>query len=101
MMNLFGHADSCTSGSFSPDGKTLITASNDKTTRIWELKNQACKFVIRGHKYHKADILCLAIAKNKPLVATGSGYNELGVVNYESGSVSITVYNNILYNTNR
>lgn len=94
MMSLFGHSDSTSAGLFSPDGKTLFTVSNDKTTRIWELKTQSCKFVMKGHKYHKADILCITVAKSKPMIATGSGFNEVGLVNYESGSVSflLTIY---------
>lgn len=84
---LYGHSESCTTGNFSADGKVLITASNDKSLRIWDLKNRTNKYKIQGKKYHKAEILCLAIGKEKSLVATGSGLNEVGVVNYESGQV--------------
>eukprot|EP00340_Litonotus_pictus_P009078 CAMPEP_0170521216 /NCGR_PEP_ID=MMETSP0209-20121228/6528_1 /TAXON_ID=665100 ORGANISM="Litonotus pictus, Strain P1" /NCGR_SAMPLE_ID=MMETSP0209 /ASSEMBLY_ACC=CAM_ASM_000301 /LENGTH=479 /DNA_ID=CAMNT_0010807933 /DNA_START=44 /DNA_END=1483 /DNA_ORIENTATION=+ len=87
LMSLFGHADSCSVGRFSPDGKLLLTGSNDKTVKIWELKNQFCKYTIRGHKFHKADILCLAVGSKKPILATGSGFNELGIVNYENGNI--------------
>ena len=86
--NLIGHSESSTCGSFSPDGKLLVTASSDKTLRIWELKNQLCKHTVRGKKFHKADILCLALAKGKAIAATGSAFNEVGIVNYESGNVS-------------
>ncbi len=86
--SLYGHNDACSAGSFSLDGKMLLTASNDKTVKVWELKTSHCKYTIRGNKYHKADILCMAIAKTKSLVATGSGFNELGIVNYDNGNVS-------------
>lgn len=89
IMNLFGHADACSAGQFSPDGKTLLTSSNDKTVRVWELKNQYCKHVVRGQNFHKADILCMAVAKTKNILATGSGFNELGLVNWEYGTVSL------------
>lgn len=91
-MNLFGHSDSCSVGHFSRDGKLLLTASNDKTVRIWDLKNQVCKHIIKGFKFHKADILCMAIAEVKPILATGSGINELGIVNYELGTVSTIMF---------
>jgi WD40 repeat protein len=87
-MNLFGHADSCSVGKFSPDGKTLLTSSNDKTVKVWDLKNQVCKYTFRGVKFHKADILCMAVGQKKNIVATGSGFNEIGLANYENGNVS-------------
>ena len=96
-MSLFGHGDSCTCGSFSLDGKTLITASNDNSVKIWELKNQACKYTIKGIKFHKADILCMAIGKTKNIVATGSAFNEVGLVNYETGNVSSSKLTLLLY----
>lgn len=92
MKSLFGHNDSCTAGSFSLDGKFLLTASSDKTVKIWELKTAQCKFTVRGNKFHKADILCLAIGKSKNILATGSGFNELAIVNYDNGAVSNLIY---------
>ena len=86
-MSLYGHSNSISCGMFSIDGKTLLTGSNDKSTKVWDLKKQNCKYTLKGFKYHKADILCLAIGKNRNLMATGSAFNEVGIVNYESGSV--------------
>lgn len=36
---LSGHADSITHAEFSPDGKLAVTASKDKTARIWDATN--------------------------------------------------------------
>lgn len=87
VMSLFGHIAACSAGSFSPDGKTLITASSDKTLKVWELKNQKCTYTIKGHRFHKADILCMAVARKKSLAATGSAFNEVGITNYETGNI--------------
>ena len=89
IMSLYGHGDCCSCGMFSIDGKILITGSHDKSAKIWELKNQSCKYTVKGYKYHNADILCMAIGANKNIMASGSGYNEIGIVNYDSGNVII------------
>ena len=98
LMSLYGHSDSISCGIFSLDGKLLLTGSNDKSSKIWELKKQNCKYTVKGFKYHKADILCLAIGKKKNLMATGSGFNEVGIVTYDTGSVSLAyfIFNYIL-----
>lgn len=89
--SLYGHSDSCSAGLFSLDGKSIITSSHDRSVKVWELKTPYCKFTFKGLKFHKADILCMAIGSKKNIVATGSGYNEVGIVNYETGSVSINI----------
>lgn len=86
-MPFFGHSDSVSCGAFSPDGKYLITGSDDNTTRVWDLKNQSNLHTIKGVKYHKAPITAMAVAKKKTVVATGSVENELAIANYENGTV--------------
>ncbi|KAI1823961.1 WD40-repeat-containing domain protein [Xylaria intraflava] len=48
-----GHSDAVNSISFSPDSSRLVSASNDKTLRIWDLKNPADDqkgLILRGHE---------------------------------------------------
>jgi len=37
-IELKGHTDGVMFAAFSPDGKKIVTASNDKTARIWTLE---------------------------------------------------------------
>jgi WD40 repeat protein len=48
-MNMFvGHAGPVTCGGFSPDGKLILTASEDATLRVWNPKTAQAKHVIQG-----------------------------------------------------
>jgi WD40 repeat protein/serine/threonine protein kinase len=44
------HTDSVTKVAFSPDGELIITASKDKTARIWSVKNGKELAILSGHK---------------------------------------------------
>ncbi|WP_263420027.1 MULTISPECIES: hypothetical protein [unclassified Tolypothrix] len=45
-----GHQSSVLSVSFSPDGKTIATASSDNTARLWNLQGQLLQ-EFKGHQY--------------------------------------------------
>ncbi|HLW66119.1 MAG TPA: hypothetical protein VKS79_12480 [Gemmataceae bacterium] len=47
--NLGGHLDVVSSVCFTADGKTLASASFDKTVRIWDLASKQVKQTITGH----------------------------------------------------
>jgi WD40 repeat protein len=46
---LRGHGDVVESAAYSPDGRRIVTASNDKTARIWDAATGAQLAVLRGH----------------------------------------------------
>jgi WD40 repeat protein len=48
LKTLKGHSSSVSSVSFSPDGKTLATASWDNTVKLWNLQGQELK-TLTGH----------------------------------------------------
>jgi WD40 repeat protein/tetratricopeptide (TPR) repeat protein len=49
LLTLKGHTDYVTSASFSPDGTRIVTASGDKTARVWDAKSGAEIFTLKGH----------------------------------------------------
>ena len=42
---------------FAPHGKTIVSASQDKTVKIWDVESGKCKTTLEGHRY-----LCLFFA---------------------------------------
>jgi dipeptidyl aminopeptidase/acylaminoacyl peptidase len=48
-VTLSGHTSDLTDAEFSPDGKLIVTASSDKTARIWDAHSGALLKTLTGH----------------------------------------------------
>lgn len=67
---LNGHKRIVSSINFSPDGKSILTASYDKTARVWDRKTGMLKFAVTGHE----DLVyCAAFSPDGKTFATCSG----------------------------
>ena len=49
-MRLRGHIGNVNSAAFSPDGERVVTASDDRTARIWDAESGAELMRLRGHE---------------------------------------------------
>jgi WD40 repeat protein len=65
----------------------LVSGSNDKTIKIWNLKDQTLVRTLTGHSQH---IFALKVLKNGDLVS-GSYDNTIKVWDIKSGRVSKTI----------
>ena len=66
---LKGHSEVVTSVALSQDGKLLISGSDDKTIKVWNLEDRREEFTLQGHT---SEVTSVAISQNGKYLASGS-----------------------------
>jgi WD40 repeat protein len=66
---LSGHAARVNDAAFSPDGRFIITASQDDTARIWDSESGLLLGALAGHT---AQIYCARFSPDGRVIATSS-----------------------------
>jgi WD40 repeat protein len=64
---LKGHSSEVNAIAFSPDGRQLVSGSNDKTLRIWDVNSGTAVLVLEDH----CEICSVAWSPNEWLIASG------------------------------
>ncbi|MEG4458840.1 WD40 repeat domain-containing protein, partial [Microcoleus sp. N9_A1] len=80
---LVGHSDSVNAVAIAPDGKTAISASDDKTLKIWDTETGTELRTLTGHTYQ---VLAVAIAPDGKTAISASYDKTLKIWDTETGS---------------
>lgn len=80
VMNVFsGHSDAVSCGSFTPDGKRLITGSEDGTLIVWDPKTAEITSKVQTHI--DGGLTQLAVSPDARVVVIGGAAGDVRVIN--------------------
>jgi WD40 repeat protein len=73
-----GHSDSITAVMFSPDGRTLFTASHDTTVRLWHVPTRRALGVLLRGQHPSAHVLGLAQSPDGRKIVAAIANQDIG-----------------------
>ncbi|MFN6535013.1 MAG: hypothetical protein RM021_001390 [Nostoc sp. EkiNYC01] len=86
-LTLTGHSDSVTAVALTPDGKRVISASDDKTLKLWNLETGEIERTFNGHS---GSVTAVAFTPDGKRVISGSIDKTLKLWNLETGEIERT-----------
>lgn len=69
LKTLVGHVDRAETVATSPDGRLVVSGSNDRTVRVWDLETGQCLKILKGHSH---GVNTIAITADGRRIVSGS-----------------------------
>lgn len=88
---LRGHTSWVYSAEYSPDGKYIVSASNDNTIRIWDSSTGKCLRILKGHK---GSINCAKYSKDGEKIVSASSDSTIRIWNAKTGKLLKILHGN-------
>ena len=71
-----------------PDGRRVVSGSNDKTLKVWDVATGKCVATLEGHS---SDVYCVAVFPDGRRVVSGSDDKTLKVWDLATGECVATL----------
>ena len=83
------HVEAVTGGQFTPDGKLVVTASQDGSLVIWDPKTATAihKFTPKDSRFHQTAITTLAVSPDSSTVLSGGQDGSVRLVSVATGKI--------------
>jgi WD40 repeat protein len=78
--------ESVNSIAYSPDGKTIISASDDKTLRLWDLEGNKPHIIFQGHEN---SVTSVAFSPDSKMIVSGSQDNTVRLWNFQGNQLQV------------
>lgn len=88
LYTLFPHTEAVNCVAITPNGKTLATASEDRTIKLWDLPTQRLISTFAGHT---GAVKSIAISHDGKILASGSADSTIKLWNLETGELLHTL----------
>eukprot|EP01104_Vermistella_antarctica_P004159 TRINITY_DN14666_c0_g1_i1.p1 TRINITY_DN14666_c0_g1~~TRINITY_DN14666_c0_g1_i1.p1 ORF type:complete len:421 (+),score=71.71 TRINITY_DN14666_c0_g1_i1:28-1290(+) len=87
-MHVFaGHGDAVRCGQFTPDGRKVVSGSDDETVKIWNPKSGLCTTTLDAHNFHKAGVTTVACSSDNQTLLSGAQDGTVCLSNVTNGKL--------------